>query len=137
MSGSGRGGLPNKKSLLARADMDRLGINPIEYLNRVFTEAMNSYEKSYPTEKGDPRPGYLAIARSAASDLASYYYPKLSQVAVKDFTKEQDAANLMSTKDAVKVIESDPFKQIQTKDVVDQINSSIEVPNLSKGEGNS
>jgi hypothetical protein len=136
VSGSGRGGLPNKKSLLARADMDRLGINPIEYLNKVFVEAMKCYESSIPSDRGDSRAQHLSVASQAASQLASYYYPKLSAIAIKDMTGDGPEAQSLNTKEAIKVIESDPFRQhIETKDVVSQINSNIETPILSKGEG--
>lgn len=146
MSGSGRGGLPNKKSLLARADMDRLGINPIEYLNKVFVEAMQSYQEAKNPKKNEEGKepyvvigagaGFLSIASQAASQLASYYYPKLSAIAIKDMTGDGPEAQPLNTKEAIKVIESDPFRQhVETKDVISQINSNIETPLLSKGEG--
>lgn len=135
MSSGRKPGVPNKTSLLATADMDRLGINPIEMLKKVFDEAMNSYYEGgkSPDAKIDPSAQYLSIARAAASDLASYKHPKLSAVAFKDLSNPGDAAKPATTQEAMKILKQDPFA-IKTEEVVKQIDSTIQTPALPVGE---
>ncbi len=133
---SGRAGIPNKNSLVARAEMDRLGINPIEMLKRVFDEAMKSYETGRGmTEKGDSGVGYLATACAAAKELAGFKHPKLSAIAVKDVTSEESQARVsMTTQEALKVLQSDPIlKQVTTGQVVEAMATPMDAPILPKG----
>ena len=52
---SGRAGIPNKNSLVARAEMDRLGINPIEMLKRVFDDMITNQLLSSATVRAAKR----------------------------------------------------------------------------------
>lgn len=135
MSRGRKPGIPNKTSLLASYDMDRLGINPIEMLKKVFDEAMRSYEEGgkSPDAKIDPSAQYLSIARAAASDLASYKHPKLSAVAIKDLTSDSDSAKPVTTQEAIAILKQDPFA-VKTEEVVKQMDSVIQTPVLPEGE---
>lgn len=134
MSGAGnKRGSTKRSSLLATADMDRLGINPIEMLKKVFDEAMNSYYSSTPTAMNDPRSSHLAVAARVASDLAHYKHPKLSAVAFKDLTDDADSSKPATTQEAIAILKQDPFA-VKTADVVAQIKSTIQTPKLPEGE---
>lgn len=134
MSGAGnKRGSVKRSSLLATSDMDRLGINPIEMLKKVYDEAMSSYQTSEPTAKGDSGPGYLAVAARVASDLASMKHPKLSAVAIKDLTNDSDSTKPATTQEAIAILKQDPFA-VKTEEIVKQIGSAIQTPVLPEGE---
>jgi hypothetical protein len=101
-----------KKSLLALYELDKRGIEPIDYLLEVYREAMQAYQsgRGY-TDKGDAGPAYLANALNAAKTLASYKYPTLSAMAIKDITEldKAEASKPMTTKEAIKIMQADPF----------------------------
>lgn len=136
MSGK-RSGIPNKRSLLASADMDRLGINPIEMLKEIYDTAMEGYRQGRGiSEKADSGAAWLSVARSAASDLASFKHPKLSAVALKDVRADSEGPAMpMTTIEALKILNADPIAMaVPSSDVVDQMTSAIETPVLPKGE---
>lgn len=145
----------NTKSYLAIHDMERLGINPIEYLNEVFLESMKSYRETRKTpNKDDEKPegmpgaqqyresgvGYLSVAAKCASDLAKFKHPTLSAIAVKDMNaNDGNDGTAMTTIEAVKILQADPFaseqiKQIDSKRVVEAMESTIDKPLLPKGK---
>ena len=134
MSRAGRKpGIPNRTSLLATADMDRLGINPIEMLKQVYDEAMEGYRAGRGvSDKADTGAAWLSVARSAASDLASFKHPKLSAVAIKDLTQDSDTSRPVTTQEAIEIMKQDPFA-VKTADVIEQIKSSIDTPKLPGG----
>lgn len=92
--------------------MERLGINPIEMLNEVYQEAMQSYKSGRGmSDKGDPGAAYLAQALGAAKSLASFKHPTLSALAIKDMKELDEAAKTkpLTTREAIEIIKSDPF----------------------------
>lgn len=102
----------NKRNLLALHRMDELGIEPIEMLMEVYRESMESYRKQRGYgEKSDAGVGYLGNALGAASKLASFRYPTLTAMAIKDMRELEDAAKAtpMTTKEAIEIIKADPF----------------------------
>lgn len=134
-----RKGRPNKNSLLAHGDMERLGVNPIEMLVEVYREAMNAYKtgRGY-GEKSDAGSQYLAVAGKAAIDLAKFKHPTLSAIAVKDMSQESEK-NPMTTAEAIEVIKSDPFapkeiKEIPSEKILEAMNSQISTPFLPTGK---
>lgn len=134
-----RKGRPNKNSLLAHSDMERLGANPIEMLVEVYKEAMQAYRsgRGY-GEKSDAGSQYLAVAGKAAIDLAKFKHPTLSAVAIKDMSEDSAKAPL-STREAIDVLKSDPFapkeiKEIPTDRIVDAMKSQINTPFLPSGK---
>lgn len=123
-----------KQSLLAIQDIDRLGISPIELLLEVYTLAIEGYKQGRGiSEKVDSGSAWLAVAQSAANNIASYKYPKLSAVAVKDIKDESDSAKPVTTADAIRIMSEDPFRTISDSAVVEQIDSNIQTPALPVG----
>jgi len=140
--GSGsRKGIPNKLSMNAILDMDRLGINPIEALWECYQEAMKSYKSGRGmSEKGDAGSAYLAVATKAATELANYKHPKLSAIAVKDMS-ESDQKKALTTEQAIAIIKSDPFatkevQQIETRTIVEAMDSTLKNQKLPFGDAN-
>lgn len=128
-------GAHSKRSLLALHDMERLALNPIEMLKTVYEEAMSAYKRERGlSDKGDAGPGYLAIAGKAASDLASYKHPKLSAIAIQDFSDDSTTESL-TTREAIEIIKSDPFlpRQIETTQIIESSSSAINTPYLPAG----
>lgn len=135
-----RKGRPNRATLLAHSDMERLGANPIEMLVEVYKEAMAAYKsgRGY-GEKSDAGSQYLAVAGKAAIDLAKFKHPTLSAIAVKDLT-ESTGKEPLTTREAIDVIKADPFapkeiKEIPTDRIVDAMKSNINSPFLPSGKG--
>lgn len=134
-----RRGTPNRNSLVAMADMERLGINPIEMLLECFQEAMKSYKAGRGvSEKGDPGAQYLAVATKAATELAQFKHPKLSAIAIKDLT-ENETKTPLTTAEAIEVMKADPFapkeiKNIPTDRIIDAMKSTIRNPLLPGGD---
>lgn len=127
---------PRRDTLLAKADIERLGLNPIEMLAEVYRLAIEGYKAGRGmTDKVDSGAAWLAVARQAANDLCSYKHPKLSAVAVKDIRDPASERPPITTAEAVKILESDPFK-VSTADVVEQMKNTIHAPALPTGEKN-
>lgn len=130
----------NRLNLLAHADLDRLGANPIEMLVEVYREAMTAYRAGRGiTEKGDNGAQFLAVAGKAAVDLAKFKHPTLSAIAVKDVSENNSDKEPLTTREAIDVIKSDPFapkeiKNIPTDRIVEAMNSSIQSPLLPTGQ---
>lgn len=94
---------------MAIYEMERLGIAPIQMLLDVFNESLLAYRSGRGlTEKGDAGAAYLSVAVTAASKLASFRYPTLSAMAVEQIGSDNDK-KVMTTKEAMKVIQQDPF----------------------------
>lgn len=132
---------PQKRSYLAIHDMERLGINPIEYLHEVFQESLKAFKdgRGY-SDKGDAGAAYLGVAAKCASDLAKFKHPTLSAIALKDMSQSEEGDDkAITTIEAVRILQADPFaseqmKQIDTKRVIEAMESTIEKPTLPKGE---
>lgn len=124
-----------KSSLMAIGDIERLGLNPIEMLAEVYKLAIEGYKSGRGiSDKVDNGSSWLAVARQAADNLASYKYPKLSAMAVKDMTDPKDEAKPVTTADAIRILNEDPFKAISDSSVVDQMTSNIQTPALPIGK---
>ena len=125
-----RKGLPNKLSMTALADLERLGLNPIEMMKQVFDEAMTAYKsgRGY-SDKNDAGTGYLAVAAKMATDLAKFKHPTISGIAIADLRGQDEAKEPMTTEQALKIIQSDPFapeslKGLDTSRVVEMMTTS-------------
>lgn len=108
MAGS-RLGMPNKRSLLAIHEIERLGLKPIEMMAEVYKRSMAAYiECRGLTDKSDAGASYLSVAGQMATKLASFQYPTLGAIAIQDMTDKKDIKQ-MTTAEAVKIINGDPF----------------------------
>jgi hypothetical protein len=124
-----------RTSLMAISDIERLGLNPIEMLAEVYNLALKGYKEGRGiSEKADNGAAWLAVARQAADNLASYKYPKLAAMAVKDMTDPANEAKPLTTAEAVKVLEQDPFKTVSDAQVIDGMQSNIQTPMLPGGK---
>lgn len=152
----GRSGVPNKFSLLAHKDMERLGLNPIEELKRCMDELKDLKEealRAYKSmrgygEKMDSGTQYLASAIKAVADqaaianhLAKYKHPTLSAIAVKDLSETNADRQPFNTAQAIEVLKGDPFapqalKEMPTERILDAMKSSINTPFLPQGDAN-
>lgn len=125
-----------RASLLAHAEMDRLGISPIQMLKDVYDRSIKAFDdaRGY-SDKSDAGAGYLSVAGRAAADLAKFKHPTLSAIALKDLTDHNEDKKPMTTQEAIEVIKNDPFspKSIQASDVIDAMNSQIKTPLLPGG----
>lgn len=101
-------GTVNKKSLLAEAELRRLEAEPIAMLVEVYKQSMEAYEADK-TNGGGKGAAYLATACAAASKLASFRYPTLSAISIKDLDLDQAESRPMTTREAIEIIKSDPF----------------------------
>lgn len=132
----------NKRTLLAHHDMERLSLNPIEMLKTIYDEALNAYRSGRGlSDKGDAGAAYLSVAGKAASDLAGYKHPKLSAMAIADFTEDSEKRRALTTEEAINIIKGDPFapegvRAIDTKRVLESLKSTIQIPSLPMGESN-
>lgn len=149
----GRTGVPNKLSLLAKNDLDRLGLNPIEELHRCIQELKELKEealKAYKEmrgygEKSDAGTQYLANAIKAVSDqaviannLAKFKHPTLSAIAMKDVSDTSGAKDPMTTAQAIETLKADPFspqslKEIPTERILDAMTTTLNAPFLPMG----
>ena len=136
---SPRKGLPNKITLLAHADMERLGINPIEMLKEVYDLSIAAYKtgRGY-SDKYDAGTAYLSNAVNAAAQLAKYKHPTMSAIAIKDVSEGPGGKTPMTTAEAVKILKSDPFapaelKSIPDERIIDAMKSGIQAPMLPIG----
>jgi hypothetical protein len=125
-----------KRTLVAHADLERLGANPIEMLVDVYREAMTAFKQGRGlSDKGDAGAAYLGVAGKAAVDLAKFRHPTLSAVAI---TEQTPMGEPMTTKQAINILKSDPFapqeiKDIDTARIVEAIDSTISTPFLPPG----
>lgn len=145
-------GVPHKRSFLAIYELDRLGIEPIQMLFECYNEAMKKYkalqidgddqesdhEYSKNSRKApmiDTGHNYLNAAIAAASKLASYKYPTLSALAIKDMADLEKAkdAKPLTTADAIRIIKSDPFMakemSIEPKETPNELPMGLNKPN--------
>lgn len=133
-----------RHSFIAHSELERMGINPIEWLADVYLEAMQGYKSGRGiTEKGDGGAAWLAVAGKAAADLCSYKHPKLSAIAISDLSKDQarNEREAISTEQAIAIFKADPFatdqiRKLDTGSVIDAMKSTIKKPALPIGEGN-
>jgi len=134
---------PIKRTLLASADLERLGCNPIEEIHEAMLFAKDMTKKGGTwTEKGTDQSNWAALWLRGAEQLASYRYPKLSAVAIADMGSGQNADKQpLSTAEAIKVLANDPFapqalKSIDTDQVIDAMAAHIDKPFLPSGNRN-
>lgn len=109
--------------------MDQKGINPIDMLFGIYKRAIDKYDllqTDQPEEESkdkrkpfgpviDNGHNYLAQALGAAQRLASYRYPTLSAVAIEDLNKESIDSKPMTTREALKIMQADPFAPPEIK----------------------
>jgi len=129
-------GARQRGTLTALADMERLEINPIEMMLRVYNLSIDAYEKARGySDKSDAGTGYLSVAGQMASQLARFRHPTLSAIAVKDIGGGDGDKPAMTTEEAMRIIQSDPFhpKAIETPRVVEAMTSNIQKPVLPIG----
>lgn len=146
-------GRKNMRSYIGADELDRLRINPIEEAIKTLAELdklieMNvlAYQSGRGlTEKGDAGPQYLANAVRCVSEkketymtLAKFKYPTLSAIAIKDMTDRNENKEPMTTAEAIKVIQSDPFrpKEVKSEDIVHAITDVREMTVLVPGDAN-
>lgn len=124
--------------MLALHDLERLGINPIDYINEVYKRALESYDKrAMLMGKEDTGHLYLSVAAKAAADLASYKHPKLSALAIADVSKdEMTEKKTLTAQEARDIIKADPFytTEITNKRVIEASKSTISVQSLPIGK---
>jgi hypothetical protein len=124
-------GIPSKRSFLAIHELDRLEIEPIAMMKLVYDRAMAAFEQERGhSEKGDAGAAYLAVCGQMAKALAGFKYPTLSAIAVKDASEASKDSKPLTTAEAVKIIQSDPFLAKQMN------NEPKEISVLPIGEGN-
>lgn len=127
----------NFKSYLGIHELKRLGINPIEEalkcvaeLDGVIKKSLDAYDnmRGY-GEKNDAGTSYISTARTAIKDKADIYmglskfiYPTLAAVAVQDLTEDTGEHEQISTSEAIKIINSDPFRRGTDEKVVEAMN---------------
>lgn len=106
--------IPKKRSFLAIHEMERLKIRPIEMILTVYTRALAAYDEARGlSDKSDAGAAYLAVAGQMATKLAAFQYPSLSAMAVGEMSKESKDVKPMTTAEAVRIINSDPFLKKQ------------------------
>lgn len=123
---------------MAIHQLEKLGIEPIEYLNEVYKESLHSYRSLRGlTDKSDSGPYYLAQALGAAKALASYKYPTLSAIGIKDMSELDPAKNKpMNSKEAIELIKKDPFAPPEIKALDINEHQNRLVGPLPIGQGN-
>lgn len=107
--GGSRAQIPDKFSIMARDELLRKGINPVDMMVEVYNQAMKSYREGHgDTEKGHAGTAYLATAGQMAKGLMDFYSPKMSAVAVEihDASKSSEAPRAVNP---MQIILSDPF----------------------------
>lgn len=124
-------------------ELKRLGINPIEEalkcvkeLDEVLKKSMDAFDNMRGYGEKDAGTAYLSNARSAIKDKAEIYmglskfiYPTLSAVAIQELESDEKDVEPISTSEAIKIINSDPFKRGTSEKVVEAMNrvESIQV----------
>lgn len=111
-----------KKSFLAIYELEKRGVEPIDMILDVYKAAMKSYLERHGSQF-DPGSPYLSIALKAAERLASYKYPTLTAMAIKDISEADKSAKPLTTAEAIKIIQADPFappeiKRIDTNELL-------------------
>jgi len=113
-----------------------MGLDPLEMLVEVYKESMDAYRKGRGlTEKSDSGAQYLAVAGSAANNLARYVYPQLSATKVEVNDKREEPKRLNVT-EAVKVISEDPFLANALEAAKTQVIDTPVTPHLPIGKPN-
>ena len=124
-----RAGRPNKRSLLAYEDLERLGVDALKNLLETRELAMQAFKNHRgDNQNNDSGVGYLGLVMKADIEILGLKYAKLSAIAFKDMTSDDDKAEPMSTARAVEVIKNDifnPDRQI-TQNVIEAINENRE-----------
>ncbi len=139
----------NFKSYLGIHELKRLGVNPIEEalkcvaeLDVVLKKSLDAYDsmRGY-GDRNDSGTAYLANARGAIKDKAEIYmglskfiYPTLSAVAIQEITEDEKDVEPLSTSEAIKIINSDPFKRGTSEKVVEAMNRVESIQSLPLGK---
>lgn len=133
-------GAKARRTLIAYEDLERLGLNPLEQLMETRKLAMEAF-KSFRgmSNNSDAGVGYLGLVMKADIEMVSLKYAKLSAIAIKDITNgESSSERSLTTEDAIKIIQSDPFsppeiKNIDTARVIEVMSATIDKPFLPSG----
>lgn len=132
-------GAVHKRSLLAHDDLERLGINALENLLETRQMALDAFRslRGY-NEKNDSGVGYLGLVMRADLEILALKYAKMSAIAFKDVTDRSEDKKPMTTADAIKTIQADPFapkeiKELPTEKIIDAMESTIKTPFLPSG----
>ncbi len=105
-----------KKTFMAMYELEKRNIEPIEFLHEVYKRSIDAFDKCRGLgDKGDSGPGYLAQALGAAKALATFKYPTLTAVAIKDLDDQERIARPLSTAEAIEIIKKDPFAPPELK----------------------
>jgi hypothetical protein len=130
-------GALNKRTMLAVEDLNRIGINPIEEIAEAmqFAKKMALKGGNFDSDGKTDQAQWGALWLRGATELAAFKHPKLSALAIKDLRDDAEAnAKPLTTAEAVKIIESDPFKKPTTSSqVLDAMQSKIQAPFLPSG----
>lgn len=129
--------------MFAIADLDRLGVNPIEKLVELAEMNVKAFKefRGY-GDKGDAGVGYLSNATRIYIELAKFKHPTLSAVAIKDIRDDDEKAQSLTTLDAVKIVQNDVLapnniKTVTADQVIDAMQSHLEKPILPTGNNDS
>ena len=140
-------GRKNIRAYMASSELERLNINPIEgalqsikELDDIIKLNVDAFKmmRGY-TDDSDQGSAYLANAIRAVTAkkdtylaLARFKYPTLTAVAIKDFSENESELKPVNTEEAIKIINSDPFRDT-TKKVIDSMTEVRNINILPKG----
>ena len=132
-------GSVRKRSLLAHADLERLGVEALDNLLETRKLALEAFKsmRGY-SDKGDAGVGYLGLVMRADIEICQLKYAKLSALAISDMRDDSKESKPLSTKEAVEIIKNDPFspkevKEISTDRVVEVIDRQFNTLSLPSG----
>lgn len=133
-----RNELLRKKELAVanmQKELDLLGFNVVEKAVELYQMNIDAYKSGRGwTDKGDSGAAYLSNAGSLLMKIMDKTRPTLQAMAIKDMT-EKNETKVMSTEQAVKIIQSDPMAPdyIKAKEVILAMDSKVNTPGLPIG----
>lgn len=116
-------------------DLDLMGFNAVEEAVNLYKMNIEAYKSGRGwTDKGDSGAAYLSNAGSLIMKILDKTRPTLQAMAIKDMT-EKNETRVMSTSEAVKIIQNDPMSPdyIKAKEVILAMDSKVNVPGLPIG----
>jgi len=137
--GGSRLGVKGRMQAAAINDLERIGANPIEMMFAVYNRALDAYDKARGySDKTDAGAAYLSVAGQMAANLAKYKHPTFTAIAIKDLDGGNDSKRPITTEEAMKIIQGDPFapKAISNDQVLEAMKSGIKTPALPIGSEN-
>lgn len=140
-------GTKNFKSYLAIHELKRLNINAFEEvikciheLDQVYKRNLDAFDNMRGYGESDSGTAYLSNAGKAIRDKASIYlalsrfvYPTLSAIAVQELEDDSIENSSISTKEAIEIINSDPFKRATTEKVIEAMTNVENLQSLPIG----